>query len=227
MRLNIKTPAIRMWAAKTLGLTKDKTVSTDLKNILNTDDDASVRLFALRAIWEIENQNMPNIYINSLKDEYDPIKKQAMIYIEEIKDKNAIKPLIRLMLNKEEPYPIHENAAKTLIEINDEKIANLLIPELKHIKNEDVLYESFPVMVLIGIPEIAIKALLKTLKSNADEDIRKWIPDILANIGDERVIEPLIDATKDENINISMHAKDALNFLSEVKGYEGIPDFIE
>ncbi|AKB50838.1 putative lyase [Methanosarcina barkeri str. Wiesmoor] len=108
--------------------------------------------------------------------------------------KPAVGPLIQALDSKD--LEIRENAAITLGKIKDERAID---PLIKLLTDEEWEVESAATNALVEIGEPAAEPLIKILQDeNEDVFLQMKVIAVLAGIKDERAIQPMIQALKEE-----------------------------
>ncbi|WP_292389478.1 HEAT repeat domain-containing protein [Methanosarcina sp. UBA5] len=106
----------------------------------------------------------------------------------------AVKPLIQALSSKDPE--IRENAAITLGKIKDERAID---PLIKLLTDEEWEVESAATNALVEIGKPAVEPLIKILQDeNEDSFLQVKAIAVLAGIKDERAIQPMIQALKEE-----------------------------
>jgi HEAT repeat protein len=106
----------------------------------------------------------------------------------------AVGPLIQALDSKDPE--IRENAAITLGKIKDERAID---PLIKLLTDEEWEVESAATNALVGIGKPAVEPLIKILQDkNEDVFLHMKVIAVLAGIKDERAIQPMIQALKEE-----------------------------
>ena len=115
---------------------------------------------------------------------------------------------------------IRELAADQLSRIKGSVAAHLLIRFLGH---GDIGTRNLAAEILVRIGAPAVEPLLENLGSD-DQDVRKFIVDVLGLIGDERAVEPICRRLDDDNLNVVCSAAEA---LGEIGSAKAVPNLLK
>lgn len=140
--------------------------------------------------------------VSALNDEDAEIQMLAVEALGEIKDPQAVEPLIAYLKVADDLIPV-KNA---LVMIGEPSVE----PLIANLENEDIEIAGFSAQALGEIRDIrAVEPLIKVL---LDEDFyyRHWVAIALGEINDPRAIEPLIMSMKGYERAIQGEAKNAL-----------------
>lgn len=154
------------------------------------DEDPAVRRHTILALGEIGDENATETLIGILngKEEEEETRKCAALALGEIKDERAVETLVEVLGNESESILIRDQAALALGKIGNEKATKAIIPYLKDPELGDSSREA-----LAHIGETAVELLIECL-SGGDEALKTEAALLLIEIGDERAVEPLIQA---------------------------------
>lgn len=150
----------------------------------------------------------------SSKDESE--RRYAAHLLGEMKKRESIKPLMQLLFDIS--TAVQEAAADALVKIGGEEVVREIIPLLR---SEDVALRNLAIEILEEIGEKAIDTLPCFLKDK-DHDMRKFICDILGNIGSPKAIPYLIPVLNDPHINVACAACEALGNIKDKKATEAL-----
>jgi hypothetical protein len=203
------------------------------------------------AVVEPKVKDEVEIQIDLLKDKDWFRRKDAAITLGEMGDERAIAPLLVAFRDSEwnvreaaqdalaqigppavEPlikalreYQIKTFVIQVLGKIKDERVLDPLMVQLRNEEFKDVATKA---LVEIGVP--AVERLMAVL-NDKDKNVRKHSVMALGEIGVSEAIEPLIDATRDEEWMVRLQAIAALDLIGDDRGKPAIkalmkdPDF--
>ena len=206
----------------------------DIKGLIRAmgyDNDESIRKEAAFALGKITDSQSP---IYTIKNENTELKDKS----EDSIDKVTVEHLINSL--NDENWSIRVNAAKTLVEIGEtavEKLINSLkddswrvrwhtaeilgeigdvrgvepLINLLNDKNDGVQSNSVIALVKIGSPGVEI--LIDNL-NRKQWQIRKYIAEILGDIGDVRGTDPLTKLLNDENDDVRRAVRASLEQIN-------------
>jgi HEAT repeat protein len=101
--------------------------------------------------------------------------------------------------------------------LKDEEDVKGLIKILKHVRSRKVRAEAAYALAELGEP--AVPSLIKALRDKKRE-VQEETAFALAEVRDERIVEPLIQALKDEDPGVRAKAADALGLLGDKRAVE-------
>lgn len=183
-------------AALILRELKEKSAVDPLKRA-HVDKYYGVRRKASEALIEIGEPAVAPL-IKALKNA-NPITREWVIRtLGEIKNRKAIKPLIKT-LRKDEKSWIRERAAEALAKIGDKKTVKPLIQALKD-EDRGVRGKAAEALGNIGNPT-AVEPLIKALEEDRDDSghVQACIAKALGKIRDPRAVDPLIKQLNEHN----------------------------
>jgi len=149
--------------------------------------------------------------LKKIKSESEEERRRAAHLLGEMKEKRGIKPLIELL--SDTSCAVREAAADALSKINGREVIQQLIFLLR---SEEVDLRNIAIEILEEIGEKAVEPL-SSLLGDEDHDIRKFVCDILGNIGSPRAVPCLISALNDPHINVACAACEALGNIKNKK----------
>jgi len=209
--------SVRETAAEALGLLRDKKAVEPLIEALN-DKDEEVRWKASWALGHIGDKRAVEPLTNLLNDERWQVRRFAASALGKIGDGQGVESLIQA-LNDDE-WHVRKYAVDALGNIGDERAVNPLIKVLSD-KDNDV--RSKAVIALGKMKGSAVEPLIEVFK-NEDWNIRGKAAEALGNIGDERAVEPLINALvgrgKDKTKYVRGRAAEALGKIGDERAIE-------
>ncbi|AKB23524.1 putative oxidoreductase/HEAT repeat-containing protein [Methanosarcina sp. MTP4] len=193
---------VRSSAALALGMVGDETAVEPLievlesgkaedgrlKSALNTKPE--VRKSVVLALGEIGSKEATETLIDVLLDEEEDqeVRKAAAAALGKIGDPEVVDTLSRVLNDAETPLSIKTEVIPALGKIEDRKAAETLIVRL-----DDEKFASSARNALAGMGEAAVEPLIECL-SCRDETLKTEAALLLIEIGDERAVEPLIQA---------------------------------
>ena len=162
------------------------------------------------------------------EDEYhilkDKLEFAATVALGRMGNERAVDPLIRA-LEDEDRY---DEAIWGLVKIRNERTIEPLIRALKYegdwhilsqLKADRVRLDAAETLAKIGKP--AVKPLIEALKDGAEDvAVRMKAAEVLGEIGDERAVEPLIQALKDKDEFVRQCAAEALGEIGDERAVE-------
>lgn len=160
--------------------------------------------------------------VAGLKSDSIEIKLGALAFIRGTKEKGLAPHIIELLSDKE--WRVRESAVLTILDIGaDEALIDGLVSLLE--SEDNTGNRNSAMEVLVGIGKDAVLPLMSRIR-DAGNDVRKFIIDVLGDIGDKRSIKIVIAATKHDNENIKMSAIEALGKLKDKKGTEPLIELL-
>jgi HEAT repeat protein len=147
--------------------------------------------------------------LNKRKDSYD--RATVIKAIDELGDKEAVEPLLQILVDDKEYSGIRIAAARALGKFGDARAVEPLLQILKDERENKEVRRDAAFALGTFRDKRAVEPLINILKSR-DEDIwlRVAAASSLGNIGDKRAMEPLQDALKDPSDYIRNAAQTAL-----------------
>jgi HEAT repeat protein len=212
---NKKYADVRWQSARVLEQLGDKRAIEPLIQALN-DDHGLVRKSAIEALGKIGDERATEALIAGLNDQDDEIRLSAVNSLKQIGDEHATKLLITVLKDKNTDVRI--SAASALGQIGGGHAAMALIDALndKNAKvRESVTYALRKIDddAIAEISETAVERLIAALKDPVS-DIRKVMVRALGQMGDDRALEPLVEALQDESNEVRQSAALALEKLN-------------
>ncbi len=187
---------------------------TEIAPLLQDEDDTN-RLFAVLALEGLGPEAVEALpaLISALEDSDRTVRQWAASAIGSIghPSDEALAALTRTLTTDEERV-VRANCARALGSLRDPRAIEALIQALDD--DADLVRRSAASAIgYIGYPlDEAIAALVKTLTTDEERDVRASCADALGNLGDPRALEALIQALDDDE-NVRLAAVDALRKL--------------
>ena len=163
--------------------------------------------------------------IKKLSSVYWDVRMRAVWFLGYTGDPRAIQPLIRTL--KDENPTVREAAANALARIGDARAVTalsntLLVPD----KNSDVRKAAVNALACIK-DKSAVTALSNALKEG-NFNVRRDATEVLCNIGNSRVIGPLINVLKNDDHFINReNAAKALGKINHTRAVEALCDALK
>ena len=222
-------------AAPILGMIDDPRATETLIQV-SENDDANVRRAAIKALGHKKLQKAKNIFIKALKDTNWGVRAEAVTALGMLKDLESVPELI--VLFSEEDYSMNDKIIASLSEMGKDVVDPLLrnfansktyvqkgiIDTFILIKDNDTI----PTLLnALGSNEkgirqraaealghfsdaIVVEALIKCLTNDPSPAARKYAAQSLGRIGDQKALQSLINALKDEGMLVRQFAVGAL-----------------
>jgi HEAT repeat protein len=197
-------------AARALGELKDKRIVEPLIATLK-DSDEEVRLEVVKALGNLRDSRAVESLITVLKNHDKEVRSRAAEALGEQRNIQALEPLIAAL--KDTYKEVRASAAEALGKLEDERAAEFLIAVLSDTD------ENVRQMTILGLGYIWHLSDLIQLGNN-DSKIRLRAAEVLGELGDKRVVEPLIATLKDSNELVRAAAVKALGKLRDVRVIE-------
>ena len=159
------------------------------------------------------SENINEIFLELVRDIEDPDESVRRIAIEELGDlgnEASVVPMVEL-LKKERNMGVLEAIGDALPKIRGKKTVSLLLPLLD---SRDASIRNLVCEILISIGTESLECLVEQL-SNPDKDIRKFIIDVMGEIGSRDVVKPLVDCVDDRDINVACSAIESLGKIGD------------
>ncbi|WP_292387719.1 HEAT repeat domain-containing protein [Methanosarcina sp. UBA5] len=156
------------------------------KNSMNANAD--VRKSAVLALGEIGSTNATETLIGIMTDKEEEldVRTAAASALGNIEDPKAIEALKKVLDDKNTEVNIRNAAFLALSKIKDQETARMLVGKLG-----DQEFGAIARKALIEMGELAVDPLIENLKTE-DKKLKAETALILIEIGDKRVIQPLI-----------------------------------
>ncbi|BBB48019.1 HEAT repeat domain-containing protein [Pelolinea submarina] len=170
---------------------------------------------------KLRNEGDVTGLIDALESNNEDVRGTAAWYLGLLGDGSAIRPLITLVLD-DDSVEVTNKARDALRKINDNQTLVTLLADARY----DVAdYASSLLKESESIENINGDQLYLLLNENTDRAI--LIAPILALIGDERAIEPLIELLEDENISTRREATIALGKTGDKRAVDPLIAVLE
>lgn len=180
--------AVRENSAEALGNIGDRRAVEPLIQALSEDTDEEVRWKAASALGKINDKRAVDSLIKALSDENWAVRRNVIIALGKLGDERSFEPILNSLSDRD--WHVRKYAAVALGKIGDERAINPLLNALND-EDSDVRWKSIVALGDIGIP--AVEPLIKAFE-NKDWQIKSRAAEVLGKIGDERAVEPLIEA---------------------------------
>jgi HEAT repeat protein len=161
--------------------------------------------------------------LTKLHDADESARRTAVEGLGELRDKQAVKPLIELLVG-EKNAGVMEAAGNALVMIGGDETARQLLPLLN---SEEAKIRNLACEILTGIGRDAVPCLIALLSESADGDIRKFVVDVLGDIGDPSAVPVLTRALTDENVNVGCSAAESLGKVGDGAAATALIDVIK
>lgn len=215
---------VRIDAAQKLGEIGDKRAIEPLIACLK-DEDFSVQSSAARSLGYIGDNRAVEPLINCLKYENSFVRDDVAFALGEIGDNRAFEPLLACL--KDEKC-FQENVADALAKIGDSLAIEPLITCLKdnnryvnysydNLYPDDDQWSIAKALCKIGKPAILS---LSTCLTNENYNVRRNATYALGEIGDQRVVDLLINQLKDEDWVVRYYVAEALGKIGDKKAIQ-------
>lgn len=186
----------------------DRTVKLLLEIVQDKNSEIKLRSLAARVLGRIKDKSIVEPLIKMLKDEDPVIKGIVARLLGELGDERAVKPLTYALedMNPEKDYinPIVLALNTFGWEPKDASIKNIY----------HIIFEDKDELKKNGEP--AVDALIIILKNERQSDkTRIFAIDMLAELGSERAVEPLIKTLKDRKPHIVKKSIEALGIIKD------------
>jgi HEAT repeat protein len=155
---------------------------------------SQARVAAACQLGELGDKRAVEPLINALRDEDDEVREAAAYSLGQLGDQQAVRPLVRLL--NDLTWDVQYKAVLALARLGDRRSIDVLIQALKQEDNYAEREDSASILITMGIPVFDI--LMANLVE-ANPRAREYAAELLGDFGDERAIEPLIIALKDED----------------------------
>lgn len=194
----------------------------NIKKLLNSSDE-ELRLKGLTALQGLYDESVINLLIASLGDESWRVRKIAIEFLSEIKDKEYTLPLLINCLRSEENAGLRNAAVETLEAIGAGAVHTLLL----YINDDDHDLRKQIVDILGNIGDKqAIPHLIESL-SDPDENVKSAAAENLGKIGDDEAVTSLTGALKKEDLLLQFSALEALCLIGRAVPIENIKPLLE
>jgi HEAT repeat protein len=185
-------------------------VISELSNYISAQTGAPTRSFSLLGRLK-DRRTLPILLdaLNKRKDSYDRLT--VINALDELGDKEAVEPLLQILVDDKEYSGIRIAAARALGKFGDARAVEPLLQILKDERENKEVKRDAAFALGTFRDKRAIEPLINILKSrNEDIWLRVAAASSLGNIGDQRAIEPLQDALKDPSDYIRNAGQTAL-----------------
>ena len=187
---------LRANAAEALGFIGDKSAIIQLTNALKLGEER-VRADVATALGRIGERDAVPYLIETLRDKDVLVQGHSAWALGRIGDKRAVKALIEL-LGDENEY-VRDDAARALGEINDKDAVPALLEVFQKDKSATARVGAAYALVKLTGDKQAFSFLLETVRNKEEGlGVRVRTAEALADIGDSRAVESLIQALNDE-----------------------------
>lgn len=209
-------------AAKALGRINNKEALPLLFSMLN-DPDPIIRECVVITLTEMKRPECVPKLINALADETSFVREKAAAGLAELADTSAVEPLIHCLFNKNEPITsnIKRYAANALANIGNKTaimaMAHIITQRPSTFSPRDEIKRAFRKIKNPASFEILVKFL-----ENSSRVLACCASAALGNIGDERVVEPLIcflEKTDNMKVHCSVYEGEGFAALSKTGSF--------
>jgi HEAT repeat protein len=178
--LGHQQPQVRLTAAWALGSIEDGSAVADLEGLVVRDSDRRVRLAAIEALGELQQNRSRDVLLGVLNGRDLEASVAAVEAIGELDDLDAAPPAIVRALESAH-IPLRHAALYVLVEIEDDRLVPVLLP---HVNDSD---PDVRVHVIEALGELkarnAVPALTRAL-NDPNADVRRAAVEALAEIGE-------------------------------------------
>lgn len=175
------------------------------------DQSHRVRQVLVESLGKLGPIAVP-LLITALKDTNLYVRREAARQLGELADERAITPLIQTL--QDENQDVQDQAAEALLDLHSPSAIAAVVQFLQqHYLTRDRSYEDLIRRLLQLQPEAAVDLLRQALTSRPRDWARQAAARILAEVGDERTIQPLIARLDDPILNVQETAAQALVHL--------------
>ncbi|HPZ10466.1 MAG TPA: HEAT repeat domain-containing protein [Candidatus Eremiobacteraeota bacterium] len=191
--------------------------------LLLEDKDPAVRASCALAIGKLAASDSINVLMEALNDPSLEVREEALSALEQFEEENAnigdtvkeFKKRRTLLIRLKD----EDDVEKILYEFNDNELAEkILIESLKDNDRED--FNIISALAYLG-SEKAVEPLIRVLKNKTiSSEVRVRAAAFLGNVEDPRVIDPLLKALKDDEVELCISAAEALGKLKERRAVE-------
>lgn len=208
--LQDKDEAVRLQAVEALEAIGNTTAVDPLIQALK-DANKDVRLHAARCLGIIGDEKAVEPLIGMLTDNGWGVKDEVIVALGKIGDAKAVEPLIQILKDKSEDFDTLKYTSSALANIGEPAV----LPLIGLLGNEDRDIGERVENTLVEMGKPAVLPLIKAL-----EDVNHWIRyravRILGRIGDNRAVDPIIQALlHDESSGVRYEAAVALGELGD------------
>jgi len=158
--------------------------------------------------------------LNELTSKDAVTRKYAAEDLGEIKNEQAIEPLISLFDDVEKS--VQEAAVEALKQIGGKTTVMAVSPLLR---SEKASSRNFASDILVETGNSAIEELAKLIHDD-DHDVRKFAVDILGLIGSQEATEQIIEALNDPHINVVCGAVEALGNIGDKNALKALVELL-
>ena len=218
-------PNIRKNTTYLLGKFKESKAVIPLLEILQNEEDETVRSQAIWALGEIGDKRATDPILRILEDESNDDKTHAISALKELKDPKTIDALIPIL--EDENWKVRRAVIDTLGEIDDERVVKLLIKSLddKHLESPalwklaeysdswifELLFDRFKdttgrdvdlsKLLEKMLSEQTLNIYIQALK-NEHWQVKSNAAVLLGKFGSKQAFEPLLEALSDDNSDV-------------------------
>lgn len=217
--------AVRENSAEALGNIGDHRAVDPLIWALFEDSDEEVRWKSASALGKIKDHSAVEPLIEALHDVSWAVRRNAIIALGTIGDERSFEPILQSLSDKD--GHVRKYAAIALGKIGDERAIEPLL-NLLNDHDSDVRWKS--IVALGNIGNAAVEPLIKAFE-NEDWQIKSRAAEVLGKIGDERAVDPLIDALnrrdKHQNKYVRGRIVEALGKIGDERAVEPLIKALE
>lgn len=160
--------------------------------------------------------------IAGLKDQDIEVRLSALETVRRVKERSFARYVLELLGDSE--WRVRESAILTLLDIGmDESLIDGLVSLLG--SEDNAGNRNSAMEVLIGMGKDVVLPLMSRIKG-ASSDVKKFIIDVLGEIGDKRSIKIITTALRDDNENVKMSAIEALGKIKDMRGVEPLIELL-
>nr|WP_277881719.1 HEAT repeat domain-containing protein [Phormidium sp. FACHB-592] len=186
----------------------DPRVLQALSEQLVQDECEHVREVVAESLGKLGTIAVP-LLITTLNDADPYVRRKAAQQLGALGDERAIAPLIQTL--QDDHQDVQYEAADTLLNLHSTQAIAAVIQFLQqHYLTSDSLYEGLIRKLFLLQPEPIVDLLLQALTISPSDQVRQAAAKILAEVGDERAIQPLIGLFDHQMINVNATAAQAL-----------------
>ena len=159
------------------------------------NDNAVIKTSAANALGQLRDPRTIAPLIKASSDENMCLRIAACEGLGKLSDSQAVEPLMLLL--KDKHILVQAAAVRALGELGDPRAAQPIIDRMYWCSNKELSEAVIFALTRLGTEHV-LSPLLSLMKSpTLDVTVRKHLPIILGQLGDERAIEPLVKALSD------------------------------
>ncbi|MDT8318190.1 MAG: HEAT repeat domain-containing protein [bacterium] len=194
----------------------------NIKKLLNSSNEER-RLKGLADLKGLCDDSAVNLLIESLGDESWRVRKIAVEFLSEFKDKKSILPFLIESLRSEDNAGLRNSAVEVLETIGTEAVDTLL----PYIDDSDHDLRKQIVDILGNIGDKNVVPYLIQALSDPDENVKSAAAENLGKIGDDEAVNSLMAALKKDDLLLQFSALEALCRIGRAVPIEEIKPLLD